>query len=206
MRVPTGIMDGPSLCPLIRHLLRKCHLPPCGGKAGRVGSLRPVKKASPAKGEPRPGAHCAPAGGHTGPPLRRIRAVHPRRGRCPHRPAAGPARLPPSRGKLSAERLTDEGAHGDNGRSFPLPPHPSFAPQMPPSPCGGKAGRAGSSRPTKKPPPQRGSQETGAHYAPAGGHTGPPLQILTDGTLHPAPPTSGAGLPLAGKAGLSKNL
>ena len=25
MRVPTGIMDSSSLCPLIRHLLRKCH-------------------------------------------------------------------------------------------------------------------------------------------------------------------------------------
>ena len=37
---------------------------------------------------------------------------------------------------------TDEGANGGNGRSFPPPPHPSFAAQMPPSPCGGKALRA----------------------------------------------------------------
>ena len=58
--------------------------------------------------------------------------------------------LPPSRGKLSAERLTDEGAHGDDGQFCPLPPHPSFAPQMPPSPLWGEGF--------------------------AGGHMGPPLR------------------------------
>ena len=34
-----------SLCPLIRHLLRKCHLPPCGGKAGRAHAVRPYMAA-----------------------------------------------------------------------------------------------------------------------------------------------------------------
>ena len=53
-------------------------------------------------------------------------------------PRRSPARLPPFRGKLSAARLTDEGADGGNGRSFPPPPHPSFAPQMPPSPLWGE--------------------------------------------------------------------
>ena len=68
--------------------------------------------------------------------------------------------LPPSRGKLSAERLTDEGAHGDNGRSFPLPPHPSFAPQMPPFPQGeGRARRVVT--PRKKASPAKGEPRDG---------------------------------------------
>ena len=58
-------------------------------------------------------------------------------------PRRSPARLPPFRGKLSAARLTDEGADGGNGRSFPPPPHPSFAPQMPPSPQGEGTARQG---------------------------------------------------------------
>ena len=41
MRVTTEVMDGFSPRPLIRHLLRKCHLPPCGGKAGAGGHMGP---------------------------------------------------------------------------------------------------------------------------------------------------------------------
>ena len=41
-------------------------------------------------------------------------------------------RLPPSRGKLSADRLTDEGNHGGAGRSFPPPPHPALRATFPP--------------------------------------------------------------------------
>ena len=44
----------------------------------------------------------------------------------------------PFQGEAVERSETDEGAHGDNGRSFPLPPHPSFAPQMPPSPLWGE--------------------------------------------------------------------
>ena len=53
-----------------------------------------------------------------------------------------PTRLPPLRGKLSAVRLTDEGAHGDDGRFFPLPPHPALRATFPP--VGGRQGAPGS--------------------------------------------------------------
>ena len=49
-----------------------------------------------------------------------------------------PTRLSPLRGKLSAVRLTDEGAHGDDGRFFPLPPHPALRATFPP--VGGRQG------------------------------------------------------------------
>ena len=42
-----------------------------------------------------------------------------------------PTRLPPLRGKLSAVRLTDEGAHGDDGRFFPPPLIRLFGPPSP---------------------------------------------------------------------------
>ena len=41
-------------------------------------------------------------------------------------------KAPPSRGKLSADRLTDEGNHGGAGRSFPPPPHPALRATFPP--------------------------------------------------------------------------
>ena len=87
-------------------------LPPCGGGGTAAGgdeggwaygggrhkpplSLALRLDSSPAGGEPR--------GGHMGRAPRRIRAVHPRRGRCPHRPAARPGgrALRGNRGDLS---------------------------------------------------------------------------------------------------------
>ena len=78
MRVPTGIMGGSSLRPLIRHLLRKCHLPPCGGKALRAATWgRPYGVSGPSipvgadlrVRPPLPGAHIgAPL--HSGAPGR----------------------------------------------------------------------------------------------------------------------------------------
>ena len=52
-----------------------------------------------------------------------------------------PIMASPFQGEAVERSEADEGAHGDNGRSFPLPPHPPFAPQMPPSPLWGE-GRA----------------------------------------------------------------
>ena len=190
MRVPTGMMVGSSLCPLIRPFGPPS--PPWGeGKACRGrGPGRPLLAHSPSR-------------------TPRRQPVSARRGRCPHRPAAGedtgpygdtgavsppvslrstapssegakkkslpltrevagqrpdggreraatmghscgdtyhvgprPTRLPPLRGKLSAVRLTDEGAHGDDGRFFPLPPHPALRATFPP--VGGRQGAPGS--------------------------------------------------------------
>ena len=110
------------------------------------------------------------AGGHMGPPLQRFRSAVVRRGRCPHRPASGASRrprptwraspagthmvrpraatrgrpykrLPPGRGKLSAVRLTDEGAHGDDGRFCPPPLIRHRLAAVPPSPLWGEGWR-----------------------------------------------------------------
>ena len=61
-------------------------------------------------------------------------------------------RLPPSRGKLSADRLTDEGNHGGAGRSFPPPPHPALRATFPP---GGRYGASGRPRPSSSQAPYR---------------------------------------------------
>ena len=175
--------DAPLVRPLIRHLLCKCHLSPCGGKAkgrrrrrpprGTAGTVlyplclaaldsiptpfvslrstfppdrgnRPSSEGTKEKSLPltrevafakqmtegetgrrgqappymvcalRRGAHCAPAGGHMGPPLRRIRSTPTaRRGRRALRrgyvvllaPSSGPAgHLPPCGGKAKGRR------------------------------------------------------------------------------------------------------
>ena len=94
-------------------------------------------------------------------------------------------------GKLSAVRLTDEGNHAGNGRSFPPPPHPSFASQMPPSPLRGRLGRRGQAPALRVCVARRGR----CPHRPAGGHMGPPLRILTNGagwtkTPHPSRPSA----------------
>ena len=90
------MMDGPSLCPLIRHLLRKCHLPPCGGKALRAATWgRPYENFDPlcpvgADLRVRPPV----LGAHIGAPLHGGGQVAPSSGLAGHLPpqGEGPAR------------------------------------------------------------------------------------------------------------------
>ena len=79
-------------------------------------------------------------------------------------------RLPPSRGKLSADRLTDEGNHGGAGRSFPPPPHPALRATFPP--VGGRQ----RTRRLGAPYMVRTTRRGRCPHRPAGGHMGPPLR------------------------------
>ena len=83
-------------------------------------------------------------------------------------------RLPPFRGKLSAARLTDEGAHGNDAPLVrPLIRHLLCKCHLPPR---GKVQRV-----RDAPPYMVCALRRGANCAPAGGHMGPPLRVLTDG-------------------------
>ena len=104
--------DAPLVRPLIRHLLCKCHLPP-RGKVQRVRDAPPYMVCAL-----RRGAHCAPAGGHMGPPLRRIRSA----------PTARRGRRALRRGTLSCS-----------------PPHPALRATFPP---GGRHGPPKAAAPT----------------------------------------------------------
>ena len=168
MRVLTGVMNGSVLHPLIRHLLRKCHLPP-------RGKIRRVQEAA---------SHMACTirrGRWSLPLLSRFARHFPLTGGIgPIGPRAATQgrpykRLPPSRGKLSADRLTDEGTHGGDERICTPPPHPSFAPQMPPSPLWGEG---------KGPP--KAAAPTGDRRG-QGGHIGPPLRRRGQGAPYGAP-------------------
>ena len=124
-----------------------------GRPFGDTGPLPPVGAA--ALGGPRRGQLPTPFGLRPSPPDwgSRPPALHvcvARRGRCPHRPAARtfvgahivrPIMASPFQGEAVERSETDEGAHGGDGWSYPPPPHPSFASQMPPSPLwGGRQG------------------------------------------------------------------
>ena len=41
-----GVMNNPSLRPLIRHLLRKCHLPPLWGEGFAGGHMGPYRRSA----------------------------------------------------------------------------------------------------------------------------------------------------------------
>ena len=126
MREPTGIVDGPSLRPLIRHLLRKCHLPPCGGKAlwaatwGRPYGGAPVRSLSLRGG---------PQARRGNPSLRPKKNGFPR----PLRGLGMTGRANAVRPCMAADRS---------------PPHPALRATFPP---GGRSG----GRPRKKPPLKR---------------------------------------------------
>ena len=83
---------------------------PCGGIHGRPSQFRRAGAC------PRPTWSASPVGAHI----------------------VRPIMASPFQGEAVERSETDEGAHGDDGRSLPLPPHPSFAPQMPPSPLWGE--------------------------------------------------------------------
>ena len=132
-------------------------------------------------------------------------ATFPPRGRSGASGRPRPTWLPPPRGKLSADRLTDEGAHGDDGLSAlrSLIRHLLRKCHLPPR---GKVRRVKDAAPYEKfwfavvrrgrcphrPARSRRVQEAApymaciirwdTHGTPAGGHIGPPLRIPTSET------------------------
>ena len=121
-------------------------------------------------------------------------------------------RLPPFRGKLSAARLTDEGAHGNDAPLVrPLIRHLLCKCHLPPR---GKVQRVRDAPPYMVCALRRGR----CPHRPAGGHMGPPLRVLTDGADRrplirpygpPSPPVGGrqraaeGGGPYEGRRGQS---
>ena len=148
MRVPTGVMDGSALRPLIRHLLRKCHLPPCGGKALRAATW----------GRPYGGAPVRSLSLRGGPQARRGNpSLRPKRNGFPR----------PLRGLGMTGRAHAVRPYMAAGRS---PPHPALRATFPP---GGRYGAPSRRAPRKRSVLIRRGR---CPHRPTGGHMGPPLR------------------------------
>ena len=138
MRVPTEVMPLSSA----PSSGPAGHLPPCGGKA----CGRRVQEAAP----------------------RIVPTI--RRGRCPHRPE--PAARPGGRAPHKPPLVKGGWPEGPGGFRRPetgqVAPHPSFAPQMPPSPEGESSARRGR-RALQKASPLVGEVPQCAHWGGRGG-------------------------------------
>ena len=164
--------------PLIRHGLRPCHLPPRAKAKGRRRRRPPREtvEAVPALHGTysRRGAHCAPAGGHMGPPLRNfgpflpvgadLRVRPKRTGRSPPHPAlwatfppggrsGAPGSSRPTKGLLpcgGGAPVRTLGRKGETPRlseqlNLRMPPSVALRSTAPPQ--GGSQGRARTVRP-----------------------------------------------------------